>query len=323
MTRTFATAAIIATLAVMLMPVSATARVLKIRERISVSSSDVLLEDLAINPEILSADERAIVAVTMAEDVVGAQRFSLINVAYALQRHSSLLDLRLNGPHWVSIGRIADPQLLSRLKMAISNELQLLSPWNAWTIELNFGPDDERRLGQVGNYDDLQVRVLDSRTMLGIVPMRVTLTTDAGVNSRSLLLAPVVSRQVEAIVVRNSLDRQHVLSSDDLETARIWIGDDSRDYVTELSECIGNELSRRLTAGELLRRSHFQAPICARRGDIVWVTYSANGLVIRLPVQALEAGRRGESVRVRNPSSEKVFSVELTGAKEARINIGS
>jgi flagella basal body P-ring formation protein FlgA len=95
------------------------------------------------------------------------------------------------------------------------------------------------------------------------------------------------------------------------------MGGDPELYVTDAGQAIGRELNRRLSSGELIRRSHLAPPKCAKRGEIVRVRCEVSGMTISMNAQALDDGRLGDTVRLRNPTSDATFRAVLNGRKSA------
>lgn len=79
------------------------------------------------------------------------------------------------------------------------------------------------------------------------------------------------------------------------------------------------ELNRSVRAGEVLRASDLRPAILVRRGGRVTLRLSRGALELTIKVEALHDARMGESVRLVNPASGKVFSGIVTGQAEARL----
>ena len=80
---------------------------------------------------------------------------------------------------------------------------------------------------------------------------------------------------------------------------------------------IGLEARRPLAAERPLRARDLRAPLFVQRGESVSVLFQAAGLEIIAAGVALEGGRRGEVVQVRNPSSGEI----RRGVVEARQRV--
>lgn len=298
------------------------ARILDINARVQVSDSHVKLADLVSDPGQLTDSERNLV-VTEAPGHGGTRRISLKGLAYMLQKFPSLLDVSVRGPHFIAVIKTMDVAAVNRAKLQIVDFLKQSDPWRGWTIDVLFSADDERTLGQSGAFDTLEPVTVETDATLGRVPLRVRFFDDQKLLVSEATIAPVVMRQVEAVVLNDLRERGHLLTEADLGMSTIWVGAEKRLYCSDQATCLGRELKRRLRAGTMLSADDLAEPMDARRGDLVWVTAQSGSLNVRLPVIALESGRRGENVRVRNRASDKEFKVELVGPREGVLGIGS
>ena len=130
----------------------------------------------------------------------------------------------------------------------------------------------------------------------------------------------MVLKQVNALMLKNSLSKGKVVKSSDLIESPTWVGKDRSLILADASKAVGRELSHSMNAGDLIRHRDLLNPVVARRGDLIWVTATlGKTLSVRMSVIALEGGRLGDQIKVKNNSSQKVFSVRLTSNKAARV----
>ena len=91
-----------------------------------------------------------------------------------------------------------------------------------------------------------------------------------------------------------------------------------------LAELSGAVAKRDLAAGTILVKEAFESPLLVERGGTVLCVLREGGLQIVLTGVAERSGRRGDSIPVTNPTTQKVLQVELvekrtTGEVVARI----
>ncbi len=80
------------------------------------------------------------------------------------------------------------------------------------------------------------------------------------------------------------------------------------------------ELVRDKQAGEVLYTHDIQPALLVRRGQLIAVSLQAvPGLRISARLEALQDGRHGQPVRLRNPESGRIVSAIVTGPGEARL----
>jgi len=68
---------------------------------------------------------------------------------------------------------------------------------------------------------------------------------------------------------------------------------------------------RTLKPGDMLFESFFDFPILVDKGQMVAVKYQQGNVKMMLQCEALQKGRRGDRINVRNPQSHKIISVIL------------
>lgn len=296
--------------------------ILEIREQVTVNGPNVLLSDFAVDPSSIPVECEDPV-MTKAPSVGTPKTFSLVELASRMQCFSELLDLTLKGPESITVTRQINQNDMRRIRQAVLSKLAESEPWKDWEIDLLLNSDDERKLGNLVPPVDLEILPLDSSIMLGSVPMLVISVNEQGERTSECRISPVVLRQVRAVTMKRPRERGTVLAEKDLKLSPVWAEGTNKRYVTDMDRCVGRELSRRLIAGELVREDHLLSPVCVRRGGSLWVTCRSAGMLVRMSAIALETGREGEIVRVRNPVSLKEFKAQLIGNKKALFVLDS
>jgi flagella basal body P-ring formation protein FlgA len=291
------------------------ARILRIKTRVSTRSAEVKLSDMVDNASILTADEAAYeVMQTPAERDV---TMSLVDVAYSLQRFPSLMDVRLRGSQQVTIARLNDMRYVDQTKQQILAYLSANAPWKEWQIELMFDANDETVISRVGPFKRIEVMPYDTRGMIGVVDFHISFYDKDDKLIKKMNLSPKILRRANAYVMRDTRSTGHVVQKSDLKMAPVWIGGDQNRYVTDENDCVGKELARRINAGDFINQPDLVNPVCAKRGQMIWVTSKSGGLSVKLGVQAIQGGRLGDTIRAVNRSTRKELNVVLTGDREA------
>jgi flagella basal body P-ring formation protein FlgA len=86
------------------------------------------------------------------------------------------------------------------------------------------------------------------------------------------------------------------------------------DPISAPEEAVGQSSRRMLRPGDILRASQLAAPILVKRGDQVLMVARRDGIEVSTTGEALDAGARGATVRVRNAASGQVLRMRVTGA---------
>lgn len=113
------------------------------------------------------------------------------------------------------------------------------------------------------------------------------------------------------IVTRKALSRGDIVTRADLTHARMSSSSLRGGYFTDISDVLGKEVRRNLEPGEPLRDSLLTEPLAVSRGEIITLA-STNGVIgVNTRAEALNNGRIGEQIRVRNLSSQRVVTASV------------
>ncbi|GAB3285943.1 flagellar basal body P-ring formation chaperone FlgA [Parahaliea aestuarii] len=127
-----------------------------------------------------------------------------------------------------------------------------------------------------------------------------------------------VSVQVRYWQSRRDLPRGAPVTRADLEARQGDLGRLPRDTVRDLAELEQSVTRRPLRAGSVLQQSLLTRPALVERQQLITVAAAGTGFEIARRGRALDAGGRGDSIRVRLDSRE-ILNVEVTGPGAARL----
>ncbi|MBR5162871.1 MAG: flagellar basal body P-ring formation protein FlgA, partial [Schwartzia sp.] len=85
------------------------------------------------------------------------------------------------------------------------------------------------------------------------------------------------------------------------------VGSRAQNFLTEADEIVGKVLSRSLSIGAPLWRTMLKTPVLMKAGAPVTILSRVNGVEVKMDGLALEAGRAGDIIRVKNTASRKVL----------------
>jgi flagella basal body P-ring formation protein FlgA len=124
-------------------------------------------------------------------------------------------------------------------------------------------------------------------------------------------------------VVRATLSARVAVMAQDVPAGRPLADEDvllERHEVPSLGEAIsapqdvvGLSGKRALRSGEVLRMALLTAPLLVKRGDAVRIVARREQIEVSMAGEALDAGARGATIRVRNPNGT-VLRTRVTGA---------
>jgi flagella basal body P-ring formation protein FlgA len=131
----------------------------------------------------------------------------------------------------------------------------------------------------------------------------------------------VADARIRARVVETTrpMSFRTVLSESDLREVVREIEDPRAAYVRSISEAVGMVVKRALREREILTRRSVDAASLVRNGDTVRLTVQINGIQVAAMGRALQDGKLGQRIKIRNLDSDRSLVAEVTGQREARI----
>jgi flagella basal body P-ring formation protein FlgA len=134
-------------------------------------------------------------------------------------------------------------------------------------------------------------------------------------------VAPAASQAASApaaekttVVARQLIQRGSMLQPAMLEEVkRPALGLDPQ-AVSSLKDLLYSEATRDLTAGQVLRSSDFRRAVLVKQGQSALMSVGQDkGFQITVRVEALQDGRMGEQIRLKNPDSGRLLTGTVTG----------
>jgi flagella basal body P-ring formation protein FlgA len=139
---------------------------------------------------------------------------------------------------------------------------------------------------------------------------RVKLTLSAPTRQS---MAPATTTKT-ALAASRTLPRGSHLDEGMVQWVEVPAGQWSAHHLSDLSVIQGSELMRDMVPGQVIRRQDIRPSVLVKKGQMVsfQVGQSAN-FMITATVQALQDGRMGEQIRLKNPDSGRILSGVVTG----------
>ena len=79
------------------------------------------------------------------------------------------------------------------------------------------------------------------------------------------------------------------------------------------------ELQRSLSPGTPVTDALIQKPVLVKRGETLVLTATRGGVSIRQTATAMQDGRKGQQISVRNTSTDRTIRAIVTGTGEADV----
>lgn len=125
--------------------------------------------------------------------------------------------------------------------------------------------------------------------------------------SWSLMLNADIEVWRDVVVLRDHISRGETVQNSSLTLQQRNIGKLRRGYYTEFNDIIGNISKRSLKAGTAVNPSMINLPIIVQRGQALTLRVERPGFTVNMKGIALKKGRKGDGIKVKNSSSNKVL----------------
>jgi len=126
-------------------------------------------------------------------------------------------------------------------------------------------------------------------------------------------------RYVDVPVLAMDLDRGQIIGPQHLTMVRSSSPDAAR--FSGMAEIVGMAARRRLRAGTTPGANDIESPKVVHRNDLVTITFQMPGLMLSAQGRTLDDGAVGDTVSVRNVSSNRV--IQAVAVSEGRVSVAA
>lgn len=131
-----------------------------------------------------------------------------------------------------------------------------------------------------------------------------------------ILLTVIGEARADSLIAMRTLPAKTIIAPEDVAL----VASEIPGALDQIAPAIGKELRRAVYGGRAITAADISAPALIERNQIVQLTYSAGGMVIRTDGRALSRGAEGDWIDVLNLSSK----TKVTGkvAANGAIQVG-
>ena len=149
--------------------------------------------------------------------------------------------------------------------------------------------------------------------------LRVQTTGVAPAPATTASAGAAVPTERTTVVARQLIQRGTLLQPSMLEeVSRPALGLDPQ-AVSSLKDLLYGEATRDLTAGQVLRSADIRRAVLVKQGQSALMSVGQDkGFQITVRVEALQDGRMGEQIRLKNPDSGRLLTGTVTGPNAVR-----
>ncbi|MBU5602642.1 flagellar basal body P-ring formation chaperone FlgA [Citrobacter sp. S55_ASV_140] len=120
---------------------------------------------------------------------------------------------------------------------------------------------------------------------------------------------------IPVVMPKSLIARDTVITADDLQLKKFNISNQREGLMTNIDEAIGLTSKRALQPDKPITRSELVLPVLVKRDQPVMIVSHMAGITASMPGVALKNGRKGDVIKIRNSSSQRIISgmVDDTG----------
>lgn len=289
----------------------------KVRPQVTIKGGSVTLADIAD----LSGDDRAILeqlARMPLGTVSGTRTLSRSEVFSVIKsKIEGVQETNLTGADSVKIMQAVRAPEAGEIDAAVRDYLAAVTRWNKEEIEVQAVHNLKDIALPEG---DVSLRVASRGVPSSFQNLLLSMeAVQDGKVQRTFWIKADARVHAQVVRVTRPVAFRSILQEGDLQLAACDIADPRAEYYRSTAEAVGSIARRALSAGELLSHACIDEASFVRNGETVKLLVQSGGLRMSLMVRALQSGKIGDTVKVRNTDSDRVITAVVTGRGEVRI----
>jgi len=143
-----------------------------------------------------------------------------------------------------------------------------------------------------------------------------------GVEKKKVNLELEVIAKTTIYLAANNLPSGHIISSQDLDAAKVDTCDVNNRVITNPAILIGKKLRNSVQAGSPFLISMVESPSVVKKGDVVTIVVEKGALKITAYGLALQDGCVGQIVKVKNMDSHQEIFARVIDSSTVEVDIG-
>ncbi len=113
------------------------------------------------------------------------------------------------------------------------------------------------------------------------------------------------------LIAARDIGAHELITADAVRLERQEVGHLPAGYLTDLAEAVGSAVRRPLTPGTVVMKTMLEKPLVVRQGTTVVIVAKTGVLEVTAMGEALQDGKGGQLIRVRNLQSRKIILAQV------------
>ncbi len=129
-----------------------------------------------------------------------------------------------------------------------------------------------------------------------------------------------VEAEVPVVVITKPLNNKDIITKEDVVLKLKPLSRLPQDVITDKTEAIGKQTKMSLKPGTILRKSYIDLPILVKINQEIDIIARGKYFVVKAKGKALQNGRIGDVIKVKNLSSRKIIWAKVISPEEVEVN---
>ncbi|WP_312583656.1 flagellar basal body P-ring formation chaperone FlgA [Atlantibacter sp.] len=125
---------------------------------------------------------------------------------------------------------------------------------------------------------------------------------------------------VPVVMAQGDIARGEIVTADRLVMKKFNISNGRDAYVTDINSLVGMTAKRNISPARPITLGMLQMPILVKRDQPVMMMSDSGNIQIQTQGTALKDGRKGEAIRVRNDSSQRIVTATVADSGVVKIS---
>ena len=239
-------------------------------------------------------------------------------IATRLRQHGFELDaFVITGPSRVAVTRVTQRIETGDIEAAVVQAIHARMPWQVDQTTVRTLRGIEAVVLPAGAVES-EVSLPVNTDFLGPTSFTVTFRVNGNVEKRLYGTAQIEVTQ-EVVTTARPFTRHETITAEDIRMTSMNLARLPRRVLMTPEEVIGKQTKRPIQAHALIHTYEVQELPLIRKGDAVLLLVESRALKVSTMGEALEAGQQGDTIRVKNVSSDREVRGVVVDRKTVRI----
>lgn len=136
---------------------------------------------------------------------------------------------------------------------------------------------------------------------------------------KKILVSGFVERLVSVPVLRNNMQNGSIIGKHDIDMIEVPQKSLQHNVVMDQEKLIGMTPRRIAYGGKIILAGTLQRPLLVERGEKVTISFEEGPLVLTAKGKAMQAGAKGDLIRVKNINSSRAVDAYITGENQVVV----